>query len=647
MLLESIGGLFTFQTFDDSAAKRRELVRVIHGSFSDNLPKLTELNLAGAGIFFCVNETDLKGRSANNITRVRALFADFDEYDPFREFDYELRPSFVVESSPGKYHCYWLLDDESPLEQFKPLQKLLAAKLGSDPSINNLDRVLRVPGFAHQKSTPFTVQVVEQSGISYLADDLREWLNYDASPTKAVSTTDASPVVVYDHDDPDAVSQFGGLIEQLEAAEEGERNNTLNRVAFTAFGLVRAGRLYKGFVKERLYTAAIAIGLADSEITATINSAIRKSKPVYNPINLLPALKPLSTESQTRNLVNEHVSDIVWMTDIKPENPEWLWEGWLCKKAFELLAGAPSAGKTNIALDFAAILSTGGTWPDGTRAERQKSLIFTNEDDHSMTILPRLMKRGADLSMIGVINKITLADGSQEYFNPGKHMPIVAEQIKRAGNVGLVIIDPIGWAVTGDHNKNEDVRRGLEPVLRMIEHTGCSVLGITHFGKNKQGVNPNERILGSTAFTAVSRIVLTAVTETDEHGSTVRTLAKSKANITSDEGGYRYSLHVGPVAGIKSTVSVEWGAFVVGKASDIINDAEQSIEERSQGSEAREFLLSLLEDGARDSKSVMSEARKQGISRRSLDSAKRALKVIIKKHGFRGGWEWQLPDCNL
>lgn len=646
MLLESIGGLFTFQTFDDSPAKRRELVRVMHGSFSDNLPKLTELNRAGAGIFFCVNETDLKGRSAGNVTRVRALFADFDDYDPLREFNYELVPSFVVESSPGKYHCYWLLADELQLEQFKPLQKLLAAKLGSDPSINNLDRVLRVPGFAHQKGEPFIVQIIEHSGVRYTVGQLCNWLDYNGE-TNSLPTA-AEPVdVVYEHDDPDAMAQFSDLISQLESAGEGERNNTLNRVAFTAFGLVRAGRLYKGFVKERLYTAAIAIGLADSEITATINSAIRKSKPVYNPVDLLPALKPLSTGSQTRNLVNEHVSDIVWMTDIKPENPEWLWEGWLCKKAFELLAGAPSAGKTNIALDFAAILSTGGQWPDGTRAERQKSLIFTNEDDHSMTILPRLMKRGADLSMIGVINKITLSDGSQEYFNPGRHMLIVAEQIKRAGNVGLVIIDPIGWAVTGDHNKNEDVRRGLEPVLRMIEHTGCSVLGITHFGKNKQGVNPNERILGSTAFTAVSRIVLTAVTETDEHGSTVRTLAKSKANITSDEGGYRYSLHVGPVAGIKSTVSVEWGAFVTGKASDIINDAEQSVEERSQGSEAKEFLLALLEDGPRDSKSVMGEARKQGISRRSLDSAKRSLKVLIKKQGFRGGWEWQLPDCNL
>ena len=646
MLLESIGGLFTFQTFDDSPAKRRELVRVMHGSFSGNLSALTELNRAGAGIFFCVNETDLKGRSTANVTRVRALFADFDDYDPFREFDYELKPSFVVESSPGKYHCYWLLGDELPLEQFKPLQKLLAAKLGSDPSINNLDRVLRVPGFAHQKGEPFIVQIIEQSGARYTVGQLCNWLDYNGE-TSILPTAPEPVDVVYEHDDPDAMAQFSDLISQLESAGEGERNNTLNRVAFTAFGLVRAGRLYKGFVKERLYTAAIAVGLADSEITATINSAIRKSKPVYNPVDLLPVLKPLSTGLRSTGPVIEHVSDIVWMTDIKPENPEWLWEGWLCKKAFELLAGAPSAGKTNIALDFAAILSTGGTWPDGTRAERQRSLIFTNEDDHSMTILPRLMKRGADLSMIGVINKITLSDGSQEYFNPGKHMLIVAEQIKRAGNVGLVIIDPIGWAVTGDHNKNEDVRRGLEPVLRMIEHTGCSVLGITHFGKNKQGVNPNERILGSTAFTAVSRIVLTAVTETDEHGSTVRTLAKSKANITSDEGGYRYSLHVGPVAGIKSTVSVEWGTFVTGKASDIISDAEQSVEERSQGSEAREFLLALLEDGARDSKSVMSEARRQGISRRSLDSAKRALKVLIKKQGFRGGWEWQLPDCNL
>jgi hypothetical protein len=36
------------------------------------------LNREGAGVFVTVNETDLKGRTAKNITSVRAVFVDLD-----------------------------------------------------------------------------------------------------------------------------------------------------------------------------------------------------------------------------------------------------------------------------------------------------------------------------------------------------------------------------------------------------------------------------------------------------------------------------------------------------------------------------------------------------------------------------------------
>jgi hypothetical protein len=65
---------FTFQTFDDTDAKRRNLARVIHGAFDEACSELTRLSALGAGVFMTANRTDLKGRREANVIAVRALF---------------------------------------------------------------------------------------------------------------------------------------------------------------------------------------------------------------------------------------------------------------------------------------------------------------------------------------------------------------------------------------------------------------------------------------------------------------------------------------------------------------------------------------------------------------------------------------------
>jgi putative DNA primase/helicase len=68
-------------------------------------------------------------------------------------------PHVVVESSPGKYHAYWLVED-FPLEQFTPVMKTIAARFGGDKSVHDLPRVMRLPGFIHQKGAPFRSRLV-------------------------------------------------------------------------------------------------------------------------------------------------------------------------------------------------------------------------------------------------------------------------------------------------------------------------------------------------------------------------------------------------------------------------------------------------------------------------------------------------------
>src|SRR5262249_48020545 len=58
---------FTFQTFGDGENKTRGLAHIIHSDFESACDRLLMLNEKGAGIFVCVNETDLKGRSTENV----------------------------------------------------------------------------------------------------------------------------------------------------------------------------------------------------------------------------------------------------------------------------------------------------------------------------------------------------------------------------------------------------------------------------------------------------------------------------------------------------------------------------------------------------------------------------------------------------
>lgn len=167
--LEALAGTpeqaFTFQCFDDSKEKRAGLARIVHGTLAERAEELAELNERGAGVFVTVNQTDLKGRTAENVVALRALFIDVDD-NQGRIF--AIRPDIVVLSGRG-LHAYWLLDAGEALEEFEAAQKHAAAYYKSDPVIHDLPRVMRVPGFFHCKGEPTMVRLAELGGVPWAA----------------------------------------------------------------------------------------------------------------------------------------------------------------------------------------------------------------------------------------------------------------------------------------------------------------------------------------------------------------------------------------------------------------------------------------------------------------------------------------------
>lgn len=230
----------------------------------------------GAGIWIMVNAGNGLGRSAANVVRVRSFFIDLDG-SPWEPAAEALKPHMRIESSPGKWHLYWLVDD-CDLGQFKITQQAIARKYDGDKACCDLPRVLRVPGFYHVKFKPVMTQLVEINDFPrYSTQQVINELGLNlAAQSKVTNQKIKQPQPIAQS--AGASKKYGlaaltGEIKTLEGTKEGDRNAQLNKSAF-ALGQLVASEIDQDQVETELLTVAISIGLSESEAKQTIKSGM-------------------------------------------------------------------------------------------------------------------------------------------------------------------------------------------------------------------------------------------------------------------------------------------------------------------------------------------------------------------------------------
>ena len=169
-LVMAPGRPFTFQTFAEclSAKLASSPPRILHGPLAEHASELTRLSSLGHGVFFMMNQGDGNGRKKSNVLNVIAAALDLDGAPLEPVLAIQTPPHIVVETSPRRWHAYWRLKDGT-LNEFALRQKALAKRFGGDPSICDVCRVMRLPGFIHQKNpvTPFLSRVISIDGKAY------------------------------------------------------------------------------------------------------------------------------------------------------------------------------------------------------------------------------------------------------------------------------------------------------------------------------------------------------------------------------------------------------------------------------------------------------------------------------------------------
>ena len=143
----------------------------------------------GREAYFCAHLLTAPQRVKGNAAPVRTLWS---EYDGAEVPNGNLKPTALVESSPGRFHAYWRLTDPIPPEIAEGLNERITQATGADPSGCDLSQLLRVPGTVNHKYEDRPV--VRLVGINNEHEYVPAQLHDSLPEKKKEKFTQAAPV---------------------------------------------------------------------------------------------------------------------------------------------------------------------------------------------------------------------------------------------------------------------------------------------------------------------------------------------------------------------------------------------------------------------------------------------------------------------
>lgn len=301
---------------------------------------------------------------------------------------------------------------------------------------------------------------------------------------------------------------------------------------------------------------------------------------------------------------------------------QWLWHPYIPFGKLTIIQGDPGEGKTTLALRLTAACSTGCPLPGMESMEPFNVIYQSAEDGMGDTIKPRLMDAGADLDRV-----LSIVEDK-------KQLSLLDERIEKAireHNARLMILDPIQGYIGSrvDINRANEIRTVLKSVSSVAEQTGCAIVLIGHLNK-ASGSSSAYRGLGSIDFRAAARSVL--LIGRLKNDPTVRVIVHDKSSLAPE--GKSLAFGLGDEEGFR---------WLDGYDGITAEELLCGISAESKTAAAEELIRSMLAGGREVmAENVFRAAEGKGISRRTVNEAKKAISnIVTKKHGKY--WFWSLP----
>jgi putative DNA primase/helicase len=406
---------------------------------------------------------------------------------------------------------------------------------------------------------------------------------------------------------------------KTEKIKAGERNSRLTAIA----GSLRRQGLDNKTILDQLSIANQNMcdpPLADKEIKTIADSVSR-----YEP-------KPKTAQRESK-------AGIYTLDSVEPEAVEWLWSNRIPLGKLSLIVGDPGEGKSYLSLYKASRITTGRSWPDIEDPITKGSVILlTAEDGIADTVRVRADLMNADLEKIHIIQgRENPKKEELEFFDLDRHLGILESNIKKIGDVRLVIIDPV-TAYLGklEDSRNTTIRSVLAPVASLAERTRISIIGITHLNKDVTK-NAIYRAMGSVAFVAAARAVWAIQRDREDETKQRRFFLPLKSNLSINPTTLAFSI------GNEGVIFEPHPVDITADEALSINEEQ---EEHGALQDAMEWLKQALEDEPIAATDIYRMAEENRISARTLQRAKKRIKVEAYKEGMAKDrkWYWKLAN---
>ncbi len=326
---------------------------------------------------------------------------------------------------------------------------------------------------------------------------------------------------------------------------------------------------------------------------------------------------------------------LIRASTITPREVRWLWDGRFALGRLSLFVGHPGVGKSLFTCDLAARVTRGVSLPDGSPSVAGPVIFITAEDDQADTIVPRLIAAGADLENVHFLRGTW--DGKSEVMFSLTDIPGLEDALAQIPDVRLVVVDPIGSFIGGevDAHRDNQVRGVLAPVAKLAQDYDTAFLIVAH-SKKGEANRADDLALGSRAFVGICRSVFHLFEDPDNPDR--RLLLAGKSNVAKPAKGMAFSIEGKPPKVLWETALLDM------TADDLVGSTRAEPGERAARTEAMAFLAEILADGPKLANECKALAKAAGISPRTLDRARKDMKIQAGKMGFNGGWAWRLAS---
>ena len=311
---------------------------------------------------------------------------------------------------------------------------------------------------------------------------------------------------------------------------------------------------------------------------------------------------------------------MIKMSEIQSQEVSWLWYPFIPYGKLTIIQGDPGDGKITFVLNIAAKLSRGEGLDSEMKLSEPVNVIYQSaEDGLADTVKPRLELAGADCERILVIDE------------KEKSLSMVDERLERAivqTKARMLILDPIQAYLGGgmDMNRANEARDMTKKLGALAEKYQCAIVLIGHMNK-AAGNKAVYRGMGSIDFFAVARSVL--LVGRVEGEPNIRAVVQIKNNLAAFGHPKAFAL---------SEDSFQWLGDYEITADEVLGGIAPKANKMEQ---AKHMLRELaLTSNAVLSKEIFDMADEQGISKRTLENAKKELGIRAKK--INNSWYWEL-----